>query len=178
MSVIPPDPPPAPPPLPEDFTEHALTVMVQIRELGRTMSGFAFAPEGRRSSIGTVASLSEEFFQHVAAGLDVNPNLGTAFHLTATEVREALNFKREYTAAANEIRLVAKGMEDTVAERMNFVGEKCLRFYNTLQRAARGNNPEALVPHLAAMARVLKERNRKKAGPPLPPVVTKKEASE
>ena len=168
MTVIPPVDPPA---LPADYTQHSLNVMIQVRELGRTVEGFAFAPQGRRASIGTVASLPEDFLQLAAAGLDVNPELGAAFDLTATEVRGALNFKREYTNAANEIRLVAKGMEDTVAERMAFVGEKCLRFYNAAQRSSRKNAGGSMVPHLPEMERALgKGRKKKKTVPPAPPV--------
>lgn len=177
MTVIPPVDPPA---LPADYTQHSLTVMAQVRELGRTVQGFAFSPEGRRVSIGTVASLPEEFLQRSAAALDVNPVLGAAFDLTATEVREALNFKREYTNAANEMRLVAKGMEDTVAERTAFVGEKCLRFYNAAQRANRKNAAESMVPQLAEMTRALnkgRKKKKEKAVRPVAPVpVTKGDA--
>jgi hypothetical protein len=166
MTVIPPIDPPA---LPADYTQHALTVMAQVRELGRTVKGFAFSPEGRRSSIGTVASLPEEFLQRSAAALDVNPGLGAAFGVTATEVREALSFKREYTNAAKEVHLVAKGMEDTVAESTAFVGEKCLRFYHAARRANRRNASESMVPHLAEMAHALgKGRKKKKVVPPDP----------
>lgn len=173
MTVIPPVDPPA---LPADYTQHALTLMIQAREMGRTVEGFAFAPEGRRASIGTVASLPEEFLQRTAAALDLNPEFGAAFNVTATEVREALNFRREFLNAANEIHLIAKGIEDTVAERIAPVGEKCLRFYHAAQRANRKNAAESMVPHLAAMARALnKGRKKKKPVSPEPPDALKKE---
>ena len=171
MTVIPPDPV-VPPDPPADFTQHALTVMIQARELGRTVDGFAFAPRGRRVAIGSRASLPEDFLQHAAAGLDVNPELGAAYHVTATEVREALSFKRQYTGAANEIYLIAKGIEDTIAERMALVGEKCLNFYNAAKRATPRDSNEALVPHVAEMTRSLNRgRKKKKAVTPAPPAV-------
>jgi hypothetical protein len=160
MTVIPtPNDPPA---VPMDFRQQSLTMMIQVRELGRTVDGFRFAPKGRRSQIGTVASLPEEFLQLCAAALDVNPALGLAFQITAAEVREALSFKREVTNTAKETYLVAKGMEDTVAERLAHVGELCLRFYNAAKRANRRNATENPVPHLEAMQRALgKGRPRK-----------------
>lgn len=174
MTGIPPVDPPA---LPADYTQHALTVMAQVRELGRTVQGYAFAPEGRRSEIGLVAHLPEDFLHRSAAALDVNPELGAAFKVTSIEVREALNFKREYTNAAKELRLVAKGMEDTVAERTAFVGEKCLQFYNAAQRASRKTTGESMVPHLAEMTRALgMGRKKKKDVPTAPPTVAKGDA--
>jgi hypothetical protein len=165
-----------PPAVPAEFSQKALTMMVQVRELGRTVDGFRYAPNGRRLQIGTVASLPEEFLQLCAAALDVNPALGAGFDLTATEVREALSFKREFTNVISETRLVAKGMEDTVAERMSDVGERCLQFYNAVQRGNRGKaKSSSIVPHLAAMKRALgKVPRKKKAVPPDAPDAVKK----
>lgn len=167
-----------PPPLPAEFSQQSLTMMVQVRELGRTVDGFRYAPKGRRSKIGTVASLPEEFLHLAAAALDVNPTLGAGCGITATEVREALNFKRDFTNAANETRLVAKGMDDTIAERMADVGERCLRFYNAAKRGNRGNATASLVPHVDDMTRALGKGRpkKKKPEPPTPEVAPKGEA--
>ena len=163
------------PAVPAEFSQQALSMMVQVRELGRTVEGFTFAPQGRRASIGTVASLPEDFLQRSAAALDVRPQLGAVFNVTATEVREALNFRREFINVANEIHLVAKGVEDTVAERIAPVGEKCLLFYNAARRASRKTAAESMVPHLAEMARALnKGRKKKKTAPSAPPDPVKK----
>lgn len=162
-----------PPAAPAEFSQQALTLMVQIRELGRTVDGFRFVPKGRRTAISTVASLPEEFLQLVAAGLDVNPTFGEQFNLTAVQVREALNFRREFTNAANETRLVAKGMEDTIAERMAEIGERCLRFYYAAKRANPRGATTSVFPHLDAMKRALNMgRRKKKAG--VPPDALKK----
>jgi hypothetical protein len=173
MTVIPPIDPPA---VPANYTQQSLTLMVQVRELGRTVDGFAFAPEGRRAEIGTVSSLPEEFLQRTAAALDVNPDFGAAFNLTAAEVRDALNFRREFLNAAHETRLVAKGIEDTVAVRIAPVGEKCLHFYHAAQRANRKNAGASMVPHLAEMTRALNKGRKKKKKAVPPDAVTKGDA--
>lgn len=158
MTTIPlPNDPPA---IPADFSQRAMSVMVQVRELGRMVDGFRFAPKGRRARIGTVASLPEEFLHLAAAALDVNPALGVSSQITATEVREALSFKREFTNSAKETHLVAKGMEDTIAERLADVGERCLRFYNAAKRANGRDATASLVPHLEAMQRALGKGRR------------------
>ena len=162
------------PAAPADFSPQALALMVQIRELGRTVNGFGFAPKGRRRSIGTVSSLPEEFLQLVAASLDVNPALGQSYGITALEVREALSFGREFTNAATETRLVAKGMEDTVAERLADVGDKCLRFYYAAKRATPRGAVASSVPHLAEMTRALGMGRKKKKKPAPPPDPLKK----
>lgn len=175
MTVIPPTT--DPPAVAAEFHQKSLDLMVQVRELGQTVDGFNFAPVGRRAAIGAFASLPEEFLELVAADLDVNPSLGESCGITAAEVREALSFKRAFTNAANEIRLVAKGLDDTIAERMAYVGERCLHFYYSAKRATPRGATASAVPHLAEMKRALgKGRPRKKKPEPTPDAAKKGEA--
>lgn len=169
MSIVP--LPTVIPTAPAEFSQQSLTLMVQVRELGRTVGGFRFAPEGRRVEIGAFASVPEEFLHLSAALLDVNPDLATTCKLTGTEVRECLNFKRDFGIAAAEIHLVAKGLEDTIAERVANVGERALQLYYYAKRANLKDSTESLVPHLDAMKRALgKGRPRKlKKGAAVPP---------
>jgi hypothetical protein len=152
---------------PTEFSQPALTLTVQIRELGRTVEGFRYAPKGRRSAIGTRSSLPEEFLLLLAADLDVNPALATQAEITGTEIRECLSFAREFGNASAETRLVAKGMDDTIAERMADVGERALRAYYYAQRANRKDSKASVVPHLEAMKRALGKgrRTKKKEDP-------------
>lgn len=166
MSIVPiPTVLPVPP---AEFSQQALTLMVQARELGRTVEGFRFAPEGRRAEISSLTAVPEEFLHLAAALLDVNPDLAAACKLTGTEVRECLNFKRDFGVAAGEIHLVAKGLEDTIAERVANVGERALQLYYYAKRATLKDSTESLVPHLETMKRALgKGRPRKlKKGAP------------
>lgn len=166
MSIVPiPTVLPVPP---AEFSQQALTLMVQVRELGRTVGGFRFAPEGRRAEIGALTAVREEFLHLASALLDVNPDLAAACKLTGNEVRECLNFKRDFGNAAAEIHLVAKGLEDTIAERLANVAERALQLYYYAKRANLKDSTESLVPHLDAMKRALgkgRPRKVKKDGP-------------
>jgi hypothetical protein len=135
----------------------ATTLMSTIRELVyASIPGFSLAAKGRRRRIIATASLSDAFLEAVAAACAVHPELGAAGGgLTPSEIRNAIHFSRVYASLAEELRILARGIDDTVAELRNDVGQRALRVYNNADRINRPDDRELLIPHMAAMKRLL-----------------------
>jgi hypothetical protein len=164
MSTIPLPQPAAP----ADFSQQALALTLKVRDAVRTVDGFIFSPEGRRAEIALFATLPDEFLHPAAALLDLNPDLAATCGLTSTEVREAINFRRDFGNAALEVHLAGKGLEDTVAERVASVGERALKLHYYAKRTNLRDATENLVPHLDAMKRALGKGRKVKKELPVP----------
>lgn len=163
MTTIPPVPP-------ASHEEIAAAMMIQIRELAQSVSGFTFSAKGRRRKITPAASVPDPFLEAVAVACDASPHLGVASQVTTAELRDTITFSRAFTSVANELMVVARGFLDTVAERRNQVGQRALRAYSMAKSINRPEDRELLIPHLANMQRTLgRGRKRVAATPPAPP---------
>ena len=85
----------------------------------------------------------------------MHPELGAAGGLTPSEIRNTIHFSRVYASLAEELRILARGIDDTVAELRNDTGQRALRVYHNAERINRPDDHELLVPHMAAMQRTL-----------------------
>ncbi len=142
------------PPINHEAVANAL--VTALRELVQSgVPGFTLAAKGRRRKISTTAALSEAFLEAVAAACAGNPELAAAGGITAAEIRDTLIFSRVNASLAEELRILARGVDDTVAERRNSVGQRALRVYNAADRINRVEDREMLIGHLAAMKRTL-----------------------
>jgi len=142
------------PPINHEAAANAL--IAAVRELVQSgVPGFTLAAKGRRRKISTTAALSEAFLEAVAAACAVHPELATAGSVSAAEIRDTLVFSRVNASLAEELRILARGVDDTVAERRNNVGRRALLVYNAADRLNRIEEREMLIPHLAAMKRTL-----------------------
>ena len=134
----------------------AMTLMSTIRDLVvAAVPGFSLAAKGRRRKIIATASLSDAFLEAVAAACAVHPDLGAAGGLTPSEIRNTIHVSRVYASLAEELRILARGIDDTVAELRNDVGQRALRVYHNADRINRPDDHELLIPHRAAMQRTL-----------------------
>ena len=134
----------------------ASTLMATVRDLVQSgIPGFALAAKGRRRKINTTASLSDPFLEAAAAACGVHADLVSAGQVTAAELRDTIAFSRVYASVAEELRILARGVDDTVAELRNNVGQRALRVYHVASRINRPEERELLIPHLAAMQRTL-----------------------
>ena len=75
--------------------------------------------------------------------------------MTAGQIRDTIGFSHAHASLAEELRILARGVDDTVAERRNNVGQRALLVYNAANRLNRIEDREMLIPHLAAMKRTL-----------------------
>jgi hypothetical protein len=142
------------PPINHEAAANAL--IAAVRELVQSgVPGFTLSAKGRRRKISTTATLSEAFLEAVAAACAVHPELATNGSVTAAEIRDTLIFSRVNASLAEELRILARGVDDTVAERRNNVGQRALLVYNAADRINRIEDRELLIPHLAAMKRTL-----------------------
>ena len=140
---------------PVEHEKRAIAMMVQLRELGTTIHGFTFAAKGRRSRIASVATLPDEFLRAVAVACDAYPHLAAAGQITGDELRDVVQSSQAYTNVVNEMRIQAKGLEDTVAETRGDAGYRALRVYQAAKKINKPDERQALVPHLADMQRYL-----------------------
>jgi hypothetical protein len=127
-----------------------------IRDLVQSgVPGFALAATGRRRKITSTASLSDAFFEAVAAACGVHPELAAAGNVSASELRDVVTRSRVRASLAEELRILARGVDDTDAEDRNEVGQRALRVYHVAGRINRPDDREMLIPHVAAMKRTL-----------------------
>jgi len=127
-----------------------------IRDLVQSgVPGFALAAAGRRRRIISTASLSDAFFEAVAAACGVHSELSAAGSVSASELRDVVARSRVRASLAEELRILARGVDDTDAEDRNEVGQRALRVYHVAGRINRPEDREMLIPHLVAMKRTL-----------------------
>jgi hypothetical protein len=145
---------PEQPPINREAAANAL--IAAVRELVQSgVPGFILAAKGRRRKISTTAALSDAFLEAVAAACATNPELAAAGGISASEIRDTLVFSRVNASLAEALRILARGVDDTVAERRNSVGQRALRVYNAADRINRVEDREMLIGHLSAMKRTL-----------------------
>jgi hypothetical protein len=149
MTTIPDQPPVNP-----EAAANALITAIR-EQVQSSIPGFALAAKGRRRKITTVVSLSDVFFESVAAACGVHSELAAARGVSASELRDAVSRSRMRASLSEELRILARGVEDTDAEDRNEVGQRALRVYHVADRINRPEDREMLIPHLAAMKRTL-----------------------
>jgi hypothetical protein len=131
-------------------------LMTTIRDLVQSrVPGFALAAKGRRRRITSTASLPDAFFEAVAAACGVHSELAAAGSVSAGQLRDVVARSRLRASLAEELRILARGVDDTDAEDRNEHGQRALRIYNVAGRINRPEEREMLIPHLAAMKRTL-----------------------
>jgi len=158
---------------PSEYGQRAFQLMIKVRELMTEIKGFRYSARGRRVKIGAASSLPEDFLQFLAIACDANPEFAERVKLTGAEIRDRLEFRREFLGFAAETHLVAKGVEDTVAEELAELGRRALKAYKVAQEMESGSEKESLVPHLEAMRRTLTRGRRRKVKEDDPAAVKK-----
>ena len=152
---------PNPAPLSDPETR-AIDMMVKIREIVRTFSGFTFSGKGRRVKIANYATVPDEFFELLVLACENNPDVAAAGPVTVEELRAVLATSRAFGSAVVEMHTQAKGLEDSLAEYRADVGRRALNAYNTAQRLWKQEDRVGLVPHLKAMRLALNRGRPKK----------------
>jgi hypothetical protein len=147
---------------PSEYGQQAINLMIKVRDLTKEIDGFRYAAKGRRTKIGTTSSLPEEFLQQMAVACDASPAFSVKAELTGTEIRNGLDFAREFTNLGKETHLVAKGVEDTVAEILAEIGKRALAAYKVAQNLNEPGQKETILPHLVEMQRTLGRGRPKK----------------
>jgi hypothetical protein len=144
--------------------------MAAVRELVQSgIPGFALAAKGRRRKITTTASLPDAFLEAGAAACGVHPDLTASAGMSAAAIRESIAYSRVYASVAEELRILARGVDDTVAEDRNRVGQGVLTMYYVAERINRPEDRELLIPHLAAMKRTINRGRKRTTKPPETP---------
>lgn len=131
-------------------------MLLQIRELARSIQGFGFAAKGRRLKISSKAALPDTFLDAAAVACDASPKLAAASGITGAEIRDTINFAAAFRSVAQELQLLGRGLEDTIAERRALAGTHSLRAYDLAKRMNAPEERELLIPHLANMERALR----------------------
>lgn len=161
---------------PETAAQHqeaATTLLLQFRELAHSVPGFTHLSLERRRKINVSVSLPNELLLAVGIACDAHEQLSLASQLTGAECRGEVAFGAGYTALANELEILARGIRDAVASRRYDVMQRALRVYNLAKRLNQPEDREVLIPHIEAMARTFaRTKARTATPPPSPPPAT------
>lgn len=159
---------------PSEYGQKAINLIIRVRELMSEIQGYRFAAKGRRQKIGSAASVPEEFLVRLAAALDANPGLAQKGELTGPEIRDRLDYAREFANFGAEVLLFGKGVEDTVAEILADIGSRGLAAYRVAQEMEKRAGNDSLVPHMVGLRRALGRGRPRKLKKPADPAAVKK----
>lgn len=154
--------------VPLSFEEQAQQMMILIRQMARSVSGFAFVAPERKRRLTPVATVPDEFFEVTAAACDASEVLATSCHTTGAQLRGFVTFSRSFEAVAKELELTARGLRDTIAIYKGEGGRTALHVYNSAKRINRPEDKELLVPHIRQMKLALGRTRKKKEEEPKP----------
>lgn len=138
-----------------DAEARAMDMMVKIRELVRTFSGFTFVGKARRAKIANYTKVTDEFFELLALAIESNPDLAAAGPVTVEELRAVVATCRAFNPAIVEMDTQTQGLKDSLAEYRGDVGRRALNAYNAAQRLRKQEDRKDLVPHRTALRRAL-----------------------
>jgi hypothetical protein len=154
---------------PIDFEQASAAILIQLRQLTQSITGFGFLTKARRRQITTSASVPDAFLKSTAITCDAQPDLGRAGDVTSSELRQVIEFTRAFNSVADELELLAKGLRDTVAGQRFDVARKALRVYALAKTFDGPTERTLLVPHLKNMKRDLgRSRTKLPAEPETP----------
>lgn len=143
-------------------------MLVRLRELAHTVSGYGFSTKGRRRSLSTFATLPIPFMLEVAVALDASRAYADHCGITGAQIRDIVNFANAYGPVGSELVIVGTGVNDTVQVKLAEIGKLCLRAYRVARSFHSPTDRELLMPHVAEMQRLLGRGrpSRKGAKPP------------
>jgi hypothetical protein len=155
---------------PIDFEKVAATLLVQVRQITQSISGFGFLTKTRRRQIATSASVPDAFLKSTAVACDAQPELAAAASISSSELRQAIEFTRAFNSVADELELLARGLRDTVADQRYDVARRALRVYALAKTFDGAADRVMFVPHLKNMKRDLGRSRTKLATEPEPAI--------
>lgn len=150
------------------FTVQARELLNDARAIRTKISGFRFGRLADRKRLNLSAGVPDRFLQTVAVALEASPSLAAASNTSAHDLREAIQFSREFLNVAEELELIAKGLRNTIALRRVRADQDARQVYALAKSFNRPSDREPLVPHIDAMRRALVRRRRSAASPDMP----------
>lgn len=154
-----------PAPLSHDAAAHQMIVAIR-KMIQERLPGLGTYDTGHLRRFTAAASIPDEFFEAVAAGIDETPELGLANRLTSAEARDVITRSLVYNAFADQLEQIVRGVRTVIIEERYDVGHRALAVYGTAKSISRPNRSP--VPHVEIMRRALGRRKKKKSAPAEP----------
>jgi hypothetical protein len=168
MSTVP-DPGPVPNPNPRPnpaVTAHDLAaarLLGDVQSLVQVVRGYgSFLHPSESRRINPTATLPTEFLLAVAVALDESEQLRANAGITGDQIRDVVSFCNAYLPAAEEVRLKAEGIVQTVKAQRYAVGQVSLRVYRVARHSNIASDKQLLFPHVENMKRILNRGRKKK----------------
>lgn len=141
----------------------AARLLGDVQSLVQTVRGYGFVSRTERRRINPTATLPTEFLLAVAVALDASEKLRQTTDITGDQIRDVISFCNAYGPAADEVRLKAEGVLQSVKSQRFEVGQVALRVYRFARDFHTPSEKELLVPHVENMKRLLARGPKKKA---------------
>ncbi len=138
--------------LPPEVTD----LIKRIRAIAAEVPGFQQLPPAKMRSLTANAHLHDSFLHAVSNAMDSSPNLQTAVgSLSPDQLREAVDFSNRYSAVAEELLAIARGIRATIALKRSGVARAALQAYAIAGRMANLPEHEVLISHVGEMKRAM-----------------------
>ena len=157
------------PDVPQSHADAARQLLLGVRSLRESVPGLVLIPNERIKELITAASVSDEFLEAVAIGVEATPDLASASKLVPADIYDVIAFSRAYAGAMDETELLHRMLRHTMIVRRAKVGQEALKAFALAKGLNRPRKSELLVPHIEAMRRTLARSRRKPVTEPQTP---------
>src|SRR5688572_17368401 len=107
---------------PLSHTERARAVLAHIRAIKELIGGFIFAGEPDPRTLNSPKSVSDRFLEIVAVAIEASEDLSASARVTPAELRDVTDFVQAFTPVADELSIMLKGVNHTIAFKRATVG--------------------------------------------------------
>lgn len=157
------DKPPDPQPISAD------ELVETLRTLRQRIPAFVQLSIPKANSVRSVASLDPLFKQSAINAVGASEVVAQAVGLTADELRQMSDDADHWSAVADELRAMLKGVIASILTRRHRVGLASLQTYNITRQLVRHEDHADLLPHLEEMKRLNRFGRRRRKAPAEPP---------
>jgi hypothetical protein len=156
-------------PLPEpvNHINDVRELLAAVRSVRDRIQGFVHNRPQERKRLNFNASISDQFFESCATGIEASTPLGSASQTTPALLRDVISYSQAYGSLADELELTFRGLRYTIAQKRAEMAQLAMQTYALAKGLNRPIDGDVLVPHVQAMKRSLKRK--RKAAPAVEP---------
>jgi hypothetical protein len=151
------------PDTPSPHEDKAQAIRLELQRLMQEVRGFTLLTPERRRKISVTGHVDDDFLRSMALVLEAHPDVATTSQLTATEIRDHLNFTGSHRSVGEELVLNGRKMLDTLLAERASVGERALRALTIVRSINYPADRAALVAHLESIDREFSRGRRRRA---------------
>ena len=163
-------------PDPSPHEDNAQAIRLELQRLVQNIPGFTLLTTERRRRVSVSGHVDDDFLRSMALVLEAHPDVAAVSQITATAIRDHLQFTGAHRGVGEELMLAGRKMDDTLISERASVGERALRALNIARSVNYPSGSAALVAHLEAIDREFARGRRRRASvkKPVDPATAKK----